>query len=236
MASGASFSSTNDLITIQNSQDPQHPLRTINLSNITKLSSINYLTWSLQIRSLLESYDLHHFIDDTHSPPPPTVTVTGVASPNLAYTTWKRQDCLIFSVFLGAISVSLQSLISCTTTSLDAWQTLANTYIKQSRGLSDEYKFVIDAINARDTSISFVELHEKLLNKEAYLQTAQPSPLSLPTTINPTTFWNHPNWRPPATTPQQPGPTTTFSSHDQRQPKPYLGCCQACGIQGHTVK
>ncbi|RVW40571.1 Retrovirus-related Pol polyprotein from transposon RE2 [Vitis vinifera] len=203
MASGASFSSTNDPITIQNSQDPQHPLRTINLSNITKLSSINYLTWSLQIRSLLESYDLHHFIDDTHSPPPPTVTVTGVASPNLAYTTWKRQDCLIFSVL---------------------------------EGLSDEYKFVIDAINARDTSISFVELHEKLLNKEAYLQTAQPSPLSLPTTINPTTFWNHPNWRPPATTPQQPGPTTTFSSHDQRQPKPYLGRCQACDIQGHTVK
>ena len=32
-------------------------------------------------------------------------------------------------------------------------------------GLSDEYKFVIDAINARDTSISFAELHEKLLNK-----------------------------------------------------------------------
>ena len=36
-------------------------------------------------------------------------------------------------------------------------------------GLSDEYKSVIDAINARDTSISFVKLHEKLLNKEASL-------------------------------------------------------------------
>ena len=55
-------------------------------------------------------------------------------------------------------------------------------------GLSDEYKFVIDAINAHDTSISFVELHEKLLNKEASLQTAQPSPLSLPATENPTAF------------------------------------------------
>ena len=31
VASGASFSSTNDPITIQNSQDPQHPLLTINL-------------------------------------------------------------------------------------------------------------------------------------------------------------------------------------------------------------
>ena len=68
-------------------------------------------------------------------------------------------------------------------------------------GLSDEYKSVIDAINARDTSISFAELHEKLLNKEASLQTAQPSPLSLPSTTNPTTFRHRPNWCPSATTP-----------------------------------
>ncbi|RVW89182.1 hypothetical protein CK203_032576 [Vitis vinifera] len=69
------------------SQDPHHPLLTINFSNITKLSFINYLTWSLQIQSLLESYDLHHFIDDTHTPPPPTTTITGVSSPNPTYTT-----------------------------------------------------------------------------------------------------------------------------------------------------
>ncbi|KAL6334071.1 hypothetical protein AAG906_001832 [Vitis piasezkii] len=122
MAFGASFSSTNDPITIQNSQDLQHPLLTINLSNITKLSSTNYLTWSLQIQSLLEGYDLHHFIDDTHTPPPPTITITGVASPNPTYTTWKRQDRFIFSSLLGVISVSLQPLITRTTTSLDAWQ------------------------------------------------------------------------------------------------------------------
>ena len=134
MASGASFSSTNDPITIQNSQDPQHPLLTINLSNITKLSSTNYLTWSIQIQSLLKGYDLYHFIDDAHTPPPPTVTVTGIASPNPAYTTWKCQDRLIFSALLGAISVSLQPIIAHTTTSLDAWQTLVNIYTKPSRG------------------------------------------------------------------------------------------------------
>ena len=107
---------------------------TINLSKITKLSSTNYLTWSLQIQSLLEGYDLHHFIDGTHTPPPPTVTITSVASPNPTYTTYKCQDHLIFSALLGAISVSLQPLIAHTTTSLDAWQTLANTYAKPSRG------------------------------------------------------------------------------------------------------
>ncbi|RVX00914.1 Retrovirus-related Pol polyprotein from transposon RE2 [Vitis vinifera] len=234
MASDASFSSTNDPITIQNSQDPQHLLLTINLSNITKFSSTNYLTWSLQIQSLLEGYDLHHFIDGAHTPPPPTVNVTAIASPNSGYTTWKRQDRLIFSTLLGAISVSLQLLIARTTTSLDAWQTLANTYAKPSRGLSDEYKSVIDAINARDTSISFVELHEKLLNKNAYFQTAQPSPLSLPATTNPIAFRNRPNWCPPTNTPQQLGSTIAFSPHDQCQPKPYLGCCQACRYRPFT--
>ena len=39
------------------------------------------------------------------------------------------------------------------------------------KGLSDEYKSITDAINANDTSISFAELHEKLLNKKAFLQT-----------------------------------------------------------------
>ena len=154
MASDTSFSSTNDPITIQNFQDPQHPLLTINLSNITKLSSTNYLTWSIQIQSLLEGYDLHHFIDGAHTPPPSTVTVTGVASSNLAYTTKKRQDRLIFSALLGAISISLQPLIARTTTFLDAWQTLANTYVKLSHGHIKQLKEQLKRCTKVSKSIS----------------------------------------------------------------------------------
>ncbi|RVW50238.1 Retrovirus-related Pol polyprotein from transposon RE2 [Vitis vinifera] len=139
MASGASFSSTNNPITIQNSQDPQHPLITINLSNITKLSSTNSLTSSLQIQSLLEGYDLHHFIDGTHTPPPPIVTAIKTCADELA--------------LLGK-PVDDEDLID-----------------RVLEVLSDEYKSFIDAINVCDTSISFAELHEKLLNKEASLQT-----------------------------------------------------------------
>ncbi|RVW29803.1 Retrovirus-related Pol polyprotein from transposon RE1 [Vitis vinifera] len=84
--------------------------------------------------TLLQCYDFHHFIDGAHTPPPPIIIITGVASPNPTYTTWKCQDRLIFSALLGAISVSLQLLIARTTTSLDAWQTLANTYAKPSCG------------------------------------------------------------------------------------------------------
>lgn len=35
--------------------------------------------------------------------------------------------------------------------------------------LSEEYKPEIDAINARDQPISFAELHERLLNREAMI-------------------------------------------------------------------
>ena len=33
-------------------------------------------------------------------------------------------------------------------------------------GLDDDYQPIIDAVNGRDTPISFDELHEKLINKE----------------------------------------------------------------------
>ncbi|RVW67445.1 Retrovirus-related Pol polyprotein from transposon RE1 [Vitis vinifera] len=100
--------------------------------------------------NLLGCYDLHHFIDDTHTPPPPTITIIGVASPNPAYTTWKRQDRLIFSTLLGAISISLQQVIARTTTSLYVWQTLVNTNIKPSRDhikpLKEQYSSVPRAL------------------------------------------------------------------------------------------
>lgn len=39
--------------------------------------------------------------------------------------------------------------------------------------LDDEYKSIVDAIEGRETLISFDELHEKLINKEVFLRTNQ---------------------------------------------------------------
>ncbi|KAE8676754.1 hypothetical protein F3Y22_tig00111582pilonHSYRG01003 [Hibiscus syriacus] len=101
-----------------------------------------------------KGYVLHHFIDGTQTPPQPTVTVNGVTSPNPAYITWKRQDRLLFSALLGAISISLQPLIAHTTTSLDAWQTLANTYAKPSRGHIKQLKEQLKRCTKGSKSIS----------------------------------------------------------------------------------
>ena len=37
-------------------------------------------------------------------------------------------------------------------------------------GLGDKYKGIVNAVNASETPISFAEIHEKLINKEASLQ------------------------------------------------------------------
>ena len=53
-------------------------------------------------------------------------------------------------------------------------------------GLGDEYKELVRAVQARDTMITFEELHEKLLNFEVSLQTLSSESHHFPTTVNPT--------------------------------------------------
>uniref|UniRef100_A0A5B7BE24 CCHC-type domain-containing protein n=1 Tax=Davidia involucrata TaxID=16924 RepID=A0A5B7BE24_DAVIN len=120
-------------------------------------------------------------------------------------------------------------------------------------GLGDDYKELVRAVQARDTSITFEELHEKLFNFEASLQSIPPEPHHFSATANPTFRTNNKNWRP--SQPQgttttnwrpsfnstnRPPAATTAGPHSSQgprpPPRPYLGHCQICRIQGHTAK
>ena len=61
-------------------------------------------------------------------------------------------------------------------------------------GLGNDYKELVHAVQARDTSITFDELHEKLLSFEASAPAITSSETSLPITANPTNKTNH-QWR-----------------------------------------
>lgn len=50
-------------------------LLNVNMVNITKLTSTNYMTWSLQIHALLDGYDFAGYIDGTKLAPAETITV-----------------------------------------------------------------------------------------------------------------------------------------------------------------
>lgn len=80
-------------------------LLTINMLNVTKFTSSNYLMWSLQIHALLDSYDLVGHLDGSLTVASATLTTEDQISVNQAYTLWKRHDKLIYSALTCAISI-----------------------------------------------------------------------------------------------------------------------------------
>lgn len=109
-------------------------LLTVNMTNVYKLTATNYLMWSLKVHALLDGYALSGYLDGSVLVPAANVTRDGQTSINPDNTVWKRQDKLIYSALLGAISLTIQPLVSRANTSAEVWNTLAMTYAKPSRG------------------------------------------------------------------------------------------------------
>lgn len=106
----------------------------INMTNVTKLTASNFLMWSRQVQALLDGYDLSGYLDGSIIIPPSTITTDGVVTANPEYQVWKRQDKLIYSSLLGAITVAIQPILATTNTSAQIWETLSATYAKPSLG------------------------------------------------------------------------------------------------------
>lgn len=98
--------------TIFNYKEPPTTLISINMSNITKLTHKNYIMWTNQIQALLERHELHQFLHESMMIPSPTVMIDGQTAPNPDYAPWHRQDRLLFSALIGAISLLVQSVVS----------------------------------------------------------------------------------------------------------------------------
>ncbi|CAN7041607.1 unnamed protein product [Brassica rapa subsp. trilocularis] len=108
-------------------------LLNVNMTNVTKLTGSNFLMWSRQVLALLDGYDLAGYIEGSIVVPPPTTTTDDEITTNPSYTLWKRQDHLIFSALLGAITPTIQPILSTATTAAEIWTTLTTTYAKPSR-------------------------------------------------------------------------------------------------------
>lgn len=119
-----------ETITVSNTTTLLH----INMTNVTKLTASNFLMWSRQVHALLEGYDLAGYVDGSLEIPSPTITIDAETTVNPLFTLWKRQDRLIFSALLGAITTTLQPLLSTANTSAEIWSTLSSTYAKPTRG------------------------------------------------------------------------------------------------------
>lgn len=96
-------------------------------------------------------------------------------------------------------------------------------------GLPKEYKPVTDAANGRETLMSFVELHEKLFNREADLLHLQFASPMFPVTENAVRLRPRGNWQASSPVPMKQG------QRDNNFRLSNLGKCQLYGVQGHSA-
>lgn len=122
-----STSTSTESVSVFNARDQASTLLSINMSNITKLSNLNYIMWSRQIKALLEGHELQGFIDESTETPTPTIIIDGQTTTNPSYAPWRRQDRLLYSDIIGSISLPIQPLVSMATTTYDVLESMVLT-------------------------------------------------------------------------------------------------------------
>lgn len=192
-------------------------------------------------------------------PPPQTIAIGDTKTMNPAFTQWKRQYKLIYSGFLGTISTTITPFLSRATTAAAIWETLASPYAKPSRGHIKQLKQQLKQWKKRSkttdeylqgltTKFDQLAILEKVVeHEEAKLLTvaANVSP-GFPASANVESHrqqWNsNNNSRNPNKNPHLPQQQWNSNNNNNntnktdRAPRPYLGKCQFCGIQGHSAR
>lgn len=126
--------------TITNPNDGARPFVIVHFTNAIKLTPSNYITWKSQIQATLTGYDLFKFLNGDHPAPPTTLTTNNVTTSNLAFTSWMRQDKLLYGALVGTLDASVAPLVTRATTSKEAWDILARTYANPSKGHINQLK------------------------------------------------------------------------------------------------
>ncbi|XP_010436771.1 PREDICTED: uncharacterized protein LOC104720580 [Camelina sativa] len=121
--------------------------------NITKLTPNNYITWSLQVHSLLDGHDLANYVHGSTSIPALTVTANNETTPIPDYTKWRRQDKLIYNGLIGTLSPSIQHVFTKTTTATELWTRLAATYANPSWGYIQQLRLQLKQYPKGDESV-----------------------------------------------------------------------------------
>ncbi|CDP06210.1 unnamed protein product [Coffea canephora] len=171
------------------------------------------------MEAILIGYDLQKFIDGSCPPLPPTINTNDIVSSNPAYQTWLCQDKLLLGTLVGTLSPSLVPLITQSQSSLEAWQTLANTYACLSRGYIKQLR---DNLKHITKGIQSITEYMQSIKTQANELAALGKPLDHEDLVEKASAH--------ATTTQ--GPPTSRTS---RAACPFLGRCQWCSIQGHVV-
>ncbi|KAH9609432.1 hypothetical protein KSS87_004270 [Heliosperma pusillum] len=140
--------------TLSNPDDPSSPFIILNVHSVTKFDGSNYRQWRTQLESLFDGYGLLSFLDGTPPPPKTVASATTQEDPNPAFKTWYRQDKLLFSVVASTVTSAVSPLLNRVSTTNEAWDILASTYARPSRGHIKQLRHKLKHITKGTTSIS----------------------------------------------------------------------------------
>ncbi|GFS35814.1 hypothetical protein Acr_00g0042260 [Actinidia rufa] len=161
-----------------------------------KLTHENYTSWKAQWDALLYGYDLLGFISRTKPCPPETILENDNYVTNPDFILWMQHDKLLFHGIISSLServlprailpnhilrlgITLPKLVDYLGTiqaiaddlaTIDQLVSNAHLVNHVLNGIRAEYKEIFAAVRARDSIISFEELHDKLIEYESYLK------------------------------------------------------------------
>ncbi|KAK9076578.1 hypothetical protein SSX86_004912 [Deinandra increscens subsp. villosa] len=95
-----------------------------------KLTTLNFPVWRRHVESTLIGLGLDGYLTGDTKAPKKTTSDDTI---NPEYTTWFRQDQVLFSAILGSCSDEIQPLIASAATAKDAWDRLKSSYASSSR-------------------------------------------------------------------------------------------------------
>ncbi|KAF3783506.1 hypothetical protein EJ110_NYTH19547 [Nymphaea thermarum] len=89
-----------------------------------KLNRDNYLLWSSQLESVMESQELIQFFDGTFPAPSGTIVKDGKIEVNSEFAVWKKSDRLALNWIKATVSNPVLRQIVTSKSAFEAWNTL----------------------------------------------------------------------------------------------------------------
>ncbi|XP_070003574.1 uncharacterized protein [Nicotiana sylvestris] len=143
----------------------------------------------------MHGHDLYGHLDGSTPAPSRTITNGTVLSANPAFSLWFRQDQLIQNAFMESVDPTIATTIAAADSAKKAWDALHTAYANKSQtrnfslsnrlvrltkdsqpvteylqNILSDFREISAAIRACDSTITYKELYEKLLDHELFLR------------------------------------------------------------------
>ncbi|KAF5454781.1 hypothetical protein F2P56_024420, partial [Juglans regia] len=206
-----------------------------------KLTPSNFPSWRAQLMSLLIGYDLQGYLDGTIAFSKPVMPL--IAASSTARDAWSKLQRLYanrsqsrsVSEYLHAIKVLVDELAI-----IDSPVSANDITLYVLNGLGPEFRDIAAPIRARETSLTFEELHDMLVGQENYLERIEAFNSSLVATANSTqrcsaVSKSNRNQRFNTSSSGQQRTNSSPYGRKERSGKPQI-VCQLCDKVGHSAK